>query len=113
MKHRAVTIKLITKTGLKILENDIPTARKIVSSESLLSLSKVNNEPSNKPTGKAFPKILGNSQTKISIPVFGEISPDKILLITFNNISGAIQTIVNKSIDIQVVNNICLKIYLS
>ena len=48
-------------SGASILEKDIPTALKIVSSESLLNLSNVNNEPSRSPTGKALPKIFGSS----------------------------------------------------
>jgi hypothetical protein len=48
-------------TGAIILGKDIPTALKIVNSESLLILSKVNNVPNNKPTGNALSKIFGNS----------------------------------------------------
>ena len=53
-------IKLKNNTGAKILLNDKPTALNIVSSESLDNLSNVNSEPKSNPTGKAFPKILGN-----------------------------------------------------
>ena len=51
----------ITMWNDNILEKDMPTALKIVSSESLLSLSNVNKEPKSKPTGKALPKIFGIS----------------------------------------------------
>ena len=60
-KQSPVTIRLKTKTGASILEKDMPTARKIVNSESLLNLSKVKSVPSKSPTGKAFPRIFGSS----------------------------------------------------
>ena len=60
-KHNQVTIKLKTNTGANILWKDKPTARNIVNSESFDNLSNVKRDPNNKPTGKALPKILGNS----------------------------------------------------
>ena len=113
MKHRTVIIELKTNKGAIILLKDIPTARKMVNSESLLNLSKVNSVPNNNPIGKAFPSIYGISQTKIRIPVLTVVSPFKICLITFKRISGAIHTIVKRSIATKVAPTICLKIYLS
>lgn len=60
-KHIQVTIKLNTSTGLIILQKDKPTALNIVSSESLLNLSKVKSVPRSKPTGNALPRIFGSS----------------------------------------------------
>ena len=102
-KHNIGTKMLSAKRGLSILEKDIPTALKMVSSESLLNLSNVNNEPKSNPTGNALPKILGISHNIIKIPVFNVVSPVKICLITLKSISGAIQTIVNKRIATKVV----------
>jgi len=48
-------------TGATILGKDIPTALKMVISESLLILSKVNNVPKSNPTGKALSRIFGSS----------------------------------------------------
>ena len=56
----AMILLIKDRSGFKIRLKDIPTALKIVSSESLLSLSNVNKEPNNKPTGNALLKINGS-----------------------------------------------------
>ena len=85
----------------------------MVNSLSLLSLSNVKSVPKSRPTGKAFPKILGSSYVKISMAVFMPYSPARVLLIVFKSISGAIHTTVKSKIDTNAAKNTCVKIYLS
>lgn len=113
MKQSKVIIELKTNNGAIIRLKDMPTALNIVNSESLLNLSKVKRVPKSNPIGKALPNILGISHNNINMPVLTDVSPVNMCLITFNKISGAIQTIINKRIATKVAPKTCPNMYLS
>ena len=90
-----------------------PTPLKILSSEFLDSVSKVNKDPSKMPTGIAFARTFGISYKSSFIPCKTGICSMSILLMVLTSVSGAIQTMINRNRHTKVAPRTCLKMYLS
>lgn len=106
-------MRLRAITGARILFRLIPMFLRIVSSKSLLSLSKINKFPSSKPTGMALPRISGISKINLFIATAIVYSPATVLLIILKRISGDIHTTMKRIIPTRVAANICFRMYLS